>query len=152
MKTSDAIKTLRAAFPLDGISLNEDGLEVYTFQGDFEFHVLTDGADTLQLCAVLALSATGSPALKRRLLEASLFGVETGFGAMATDPLGSGQIAVVDAVPVAELSPDFFKLRVVEFMLYVEYLRSAGLDLIQQDTGGDTFNPQPEDPMHVIRV
>ena len=69
----------------------------------------------------------GHKDIDRRLLEANLSGVETGAGAVAPDPVGSGLYALVDTVDVTGLEADDFRLRVVDFMLYVEYWRAEGI-------------------------
>lgn len=137
MNSSDAMVVLIEAFTLDCVMMDVQGNLINRFTGDFGFAAseLDDG--TLRLSAQLSGFALDNPDLPRRLLEANLSGVETGAGAIAPDPIGNGLYAVVETIDLVGLDADAFRLRVVDFMLFVEYWRSEGvdsvLDAIRQD-------------------
>jgi Tir chaperone protein (CesT) family len=131
MNSSDAMVILVGAFPLDGVMADTQGNLAHLFGGDFPFAATDIDDSTLRLSAQLDGLSIDTADLARRLLEANLTGVETGAGAMAPDPVGSGLYALVDTVPLAGFDADYFRLRVVDFMLYVEYWRSEGVAAVR---------------------
>ena len=133
MKSFDAMGVLIGAFPLEGMIADDRGHMVHLFSGDFDFAATELDSGVVRLSAQLAGLSVHDAALARRLLEANLVGVETGAGAMAPDPVGSGDYALVDHVDVALLDADDFRLRVVDFMLCVEYWRAEGIGTLQAE-------------------
>lgn len=131
MHSTDALIVLVRAFPLDGVLADTQGFLAHMFTGDFEFTAAELDAGTIRLSAQMDGLSVGAPGLARRLLEANLSGVETGAGAMAPDPVGSGLYALVDTVAIGDMEVEDFRLRVVDFMLYVEYWRAEGIDKLR---------------------
>lgn len=127
MHSTDAMIILINAFSLEGVIADTQGNLANIFGGDFNFAAAELDPDTIRFSAQLDGLSVGHKDVARRMLEANLSGVETGAGAMAPDPVGSGLYALVEVVPVASLSPDDFRKRVVDFMLYVEYWRAEGI-------------------------
>lgn len=127
MNSSDAMTILIAAFPLDGVMTDMQGNLVNLFAGDFSFAAAEIDDSSLRLSAQMDGLEIATKGVARRLLEANLSGVETGAGGMAPDPVGNRLYALVETVDVARLDADDFRLRVVDFMLYVEYWRSEGI-------------------------
>ena len=127
MNSNEAMLILIGAFTLDGVMNDVDGNLIHLFAGDFDFSAAELDDATLRLSAQLGGLDTNDPEVARRLLEANLSGAETGPGAMARDPQGSGGYALIDTVDVSVLDAGAFKLRVVDFMLFVEYWRSEGV-------------------------
>lgn len=132
MHSSDAIIILVQAFPLDGILVDVQGNLVNLFAGDFSFAAAETGDHSLRLSAELGGLAVADAAIARRLLEANLAGVETGAGAMAPDPVGSGNYALVETIALQDMDADDLRLRFVDFMLFVEYWRSDGISDVLQ--------------------
>lgn len=144
MNSTDAFDILIAAFPLQGAKVDVTANPAYEFLGDFDFAAILVADDTVRLAATLdGLGADGPPALQRRLLEAGIMGVETGFGAMAPDPMGTGIIALIDTVALDGLDADDFKLRVVDFMLHVEYWRAEGVRRLLDDQAARDNDDDP---------
>lgn len=137
MQLTDAVDILIKAFPLDGVMADTLGNTAYLFSGDFDYAAaeMPDGA--IRLSAQLDGLMVGHNDLARRLLEANLTGVETGAGAMAPDPMGSGLYALVETVRISDLSADAFRQRIVDFMLYVEYWRSEGVASLRAQVRND---------------
>lgn len=131
MNSTDAMVILLDAFPLDGVLADNQANMAHLFGGDFPFAAAELDADTLRLSAQLNGLPLTMSALARRLLEANLSGVETGSGAMAPDPVGSGDYALVDTLSLAAIEGDELRLRVVDFMLYAEYWRAEGIAKLQ---------------------
>lgn len=127
MHSSDAMNILINAFPLDGVLADKQGNLANLFGGDFNFAAAELDEGSIRLSAQLDGLIVGHKDIVRRLLEANLSGVETGAGAVAPDPVGSGLYALVDTVDVTGLGADDFRIRVVDFMLYVEYWRAEGI-------------------------
>lgn len=133
MQSSDAMRILVGSFTVDGVICDDKGNLVHLFNGDFEFAAAEIDDASICLSAQMSGLAIGDPYLARRLLEANLSGVETGAGAMAPDPVGSGLYALVEMVHLGPLNADDFRLRVVDFMLYVEYWRAEGIPALRAD-------------------
>jgi Tir chaperone protein (CesT) family len=133
MHSSDAMVILVRAFPLDGVTTDTQGYPAHLFSGDFEFAAADLDGDAIRLSAQLAGLAQSNHRLHRRLLEANLSGVETGAAAFASDPVGSGDYALVDTVHLGQMDGDALRLRVVDFMLHVEYWRSVGVAALKAD-------------------
>lgn len=127
MQSSDATILLVEAFTLEGVLADAKGNLVNLFGGDFSFAATELDEGTIRLSAQLEGLFVGHREVARRLLEANVSGVETGAAAMAPDPAGSGLYALIDTVDVTRLDADAFRLRVVDFMLFVEYWRSEGV-------------------------
>jgi hypothetical protein len=139
MFATDAIAELTAHFRLDRVGMVADGNAEYDFDNGFAF-TATELDDTrLQLVAVLpGLDGRLSPEVRRRLLEASVNGVETGPGRIGRHPtLG---IALIEALDCGPLTVEDFRLRVVDFMLHAEYWRSEGVARILSEAA-----PPPSD-------
>lgn len=137
MNSLDAMGVLVGAFPLDGVLADTQANMAHLFGGDFSFAATELDADTIRLSAQMDGLSVSDHGLARRLLEASLSGVETGAGAMAPDPVGSGLYALVETVDVSSLDADDFRLRVVDFMLYAEYWRAEGIAALQAEMRRD---------------
>jgi hypothetical protein len=127
MYSTDALVILVDAFPLDGILTDTQGNLAHLFSGDFSFAATETGDHSLRLSAELSGLTVGAPDIARRMLEANLAGVETGAGAMAPDPVGSGHCALVETLALEDMDADDFRLRFVDFMLFVEYWRGEGV-------------------------
>ncbi len=127
MHSTDAMIILINAFSLEGVIADKQGNLAHLFGGDFNFASAELDPGTIRFSAQLDGLFVGHKDIARRLLEANLSGVETGAGAVAPDPVGSGLYALVDTVDVTGLEADDFRLRVVDFMLYVEYWRAEGI-------------------------
>ncbi len=133
MQSSDAMVILVRAFNLDGVLADSEGYLAHLFTGDFEFAATELDGTTIRLSAQLSGLPTGRPDIARRLLEANLAGVETGAAALAPDPVGGGLFALVDHVDMSGMDADAFRLRFVDFMLYVEYWRAEGVAAVLRE-------------------
>ena len=141
---------LVGAFTVDGVLDDVHGHMAHLFAGDFDFAATDLDDDTIRLSARLDGLPVSQEGLAHRLLEANLSGVETGSGAMAPDPIGSGQYALVDTVALGVLDADGFRLRVVDFMLHVDYWRSEGVANLQDMLRSDAAARRvPSDTMMV---
>lgn len=127
MHSTDAMIILIKAFSLEGVIADTQGDMAHLFGGDFSFAATAVDDSTIRLSAQMIGLSIADEGVARRLLEANLSGVETGAGAMAPDPVGSGLYALIDTVDITGLDADSFRLRVVDFMLYVEYWRAEGI-------------------------
>jgi hypothetical protein len=152
MHSSDAMVILVGAFPLDGVMADTAGNLAHLFGGDFSFAATEIDESTIRLSAQLGGLSIDDADLARRLLEANLAGVETGAGAMAPDPVGSGLYALVDTVPLAGFDADDFRLRVVDFMLYVEYWRSEGVAAVRAALTQDDAARHPGQEAIMVRA
>jgi hypothetical protein len=137
MHSTDALVILIDAFPLDGVLTDTEGNLVHLFGGDFSFAATETGPDSLRLSAELSGLPLSEADLARRLLEANLAGVETGAGAMAPDPVGSGHYALVESMALDGTDADDLRLRFVDFMLFVEYWRTDGVAALQKARAQD---------------
>ncbi len=153
MNSTDALATLIASFDMESAVIDGSGNLAYEFLGDFEFAAIEVNNETVRLSAAFDdVNVDCSFALKRRLLEASIMGVETGFGCMAPDPMQSGKIALVDTIQLAELDEDDFKIRMVDFMLHVEYWRSEGMERAIETVEAQMSAPSGSDEHTMIRA
>ena len=133
MFATDAIAELTTHFRLDRVGMDAEGNTDYDFASGFAF-TATELDDTrLRLIAVLpGLDGRLPAGVKRRLLESSINGAETGAGQIGRHPtLGIALIEVVDCGP---LTVEEFRLRMVDFMLHAEYWRSDGVDRLLAET------------------
>ena len=137
MHSTDAMIILIKAFSLEGVIADTRGDMAHLFGGDFSFAATAIDDATIRLSAQMSGLFVGHKALARRLLESNLSGVETGAGAMAPDPVGSGLYALVETVDITNLDADDFRLRVVDFMLYVEYWRAEGISTLRAEIKRD---------------
>lgn len=153
MISDEAIDLLSAAFGLEGAVADEAGNLVYEFTSDFPFAVSEQSVDMLRLSAVLpGLGGEHLPRLRKRLLNANVLGSETGSGRLAPDPLGTGEVALVDYVALGPLDEAYLKLRVVDFMLFVEYWRSEGVRDLLSEIGVPSSADPAEDDDFIIRA
>lgn len=148
MNSTDALNILIDAFGMEGAMTDTAGNLAYEFLGDFDFAAAELADDVIRLSAAFPDVPVDAPAtLKRRLLEASVMGVETGFGSMAPDPMGSSAMAMIDTIQLGLLDEDDFKIRMVDFMLHVEYWRSEGLATVMADYQKEAVASSVEETM-----
>ena len=133
MFATDAIAELTTHFRLDRVGMDGAENAEYDFDSGFAFTAVELDDTRVQLIAPIpGLEGRLAPEVRRRLLEASINGVETGPGQIGRHPtLGIALIEVVDCGP---LTLEDFRLRMVDFMLYAEYWRSEGLDRLLAET------------------
>lgn len=143
MLASDVITFLVRHFPLSAVDADGEGQVRYHFQRPFRLVVTEIDRASIALFAPLDLPAdvAGEAAL-RRLLEANLQGVETGFGSLCLNE--GGQLGYRDVIDLEGMGLDGFQLRFIDLSLFFEYWRSEGLprlieDLRRDDPSGDGF-------------
>lgn len=143
MLASDVITFLVGHFPLSAVDADGEGQVRYHFLRPFRLVVTEIDRRTIALFAPLDLPAdvAGEAAL-RRLLEANLQGIETGFGSLCLNE--SGQIGYRDVIDLDGMGLDAFQLRFIDLSLFFEFWRSEGLprlieDLRRDDPSGDGF-------------
>ena len=151
MQSTDVIAMLTRAFSLDGMTADKDGNTVYEFSSDLHFIATDLDVDTIRLCTGLHNPGISlNEATLRRMAEAGYLGAETGPGTVATDPRGGAALAYVDTFDVSGMDEDAVQERVVDFVLYSEYLRSEVLAALIERVDGDTKGSSNEDT--VIRA
>ena len=147
MQTIDAINYLTAALPVSGAGVDQQGNPVFDLEGSFPF-TLTEISDScVRLSAVLDNAGNIGADQQKRLLETGYLGLETGSCAIALDPMGTGALALTDMVHVTGMDADGLEARVVDFILYAEYLKT---ELIPQSLAkqvDDDLSVSSEDPI-----
>lgn len=126
MTLDDTLDLILSHFAVERTGVDNAGNPEYDLGGDTPFVVTETDDQTLRLAAVLQTTSNEAALtdIAERLLEANCQGAETGTGQIAY-VRSLGAICLVDFLEVQLLDQDLLKYRLVDFMLYAEFWRSA---------------------------